>query len=1223
MLDGIARVDPLMDAAARRGDDIGYMPAIAITDHGNMHGAIECYEAAKRHGLKMITGTEFYVAARSMDIKDTREDRSGFHQTVLVANEIGYNNIITLNTEASLRGFYGKPRIDKELLEKHGEGLIILSGCLSAELPRLLLQADSPDHPSFKKALALADRYKQSFPGRYYLEYQDHGLPEQTLVNRRLARVARILDLPVVITNDVHYIAKDDAPAQEVMICVQTGKTLDDPQRMKMESHEFYLKTAAEMWERWGEECPEGLTNTLVIAEQCTLDLGKRLGKPNLPDVAVPAGHTQQSYLTEVCHARLATRYPAVTAEMTERLDYELSVIKKTGFASYFLLLEDIISHARNQHIDVGPGRGSAVASLASYCLGITNVDPLAFDLLFERFLNPDRNSMPDIDTDFADDRRAEVIRYITARFGADCVAQVSTFGTMAAKGAIKDVGRALGMAFNDVERITKLIPDRLPDKGKVTITDSLEAVEELGRLYAEDLSVTRLIDMARKVENVKRHASVHAAGVVILRDPLAQSIPLCRVGKGGDEGQASQYPFEILDKLGFLKLDALGLTTLTLMRRALDSLERETGVHMEIDDIPLDDPETYALLSRGETGGLFQVEGAAMRKVLRDMKPTGIRDVQAAVALYRPGPMAFIPQYIARKNGSEAISYLPDDLSLYLPNGETDLAAILGEQEMITLRQQATADAFPLTESDGAEAPAEVPLEVLRDTVVARACALGKTDDLTRLFATHRRDAEASEAGERAALSDILGQFLVEEVKQRVGPRQIMDLRSIIGDEEYAALEEVIRPILEKTYGVVTYQDQVLQLALQLAGMRWGDVDKLRKAMGKKIHAVMVQQKQAFFEGFRQTTKWVYQTGEDGLPTAVAVPKPAYPIVVAAALWEQIVTFSGYGFNGAHAAAYATVAAQTAWIKAHHPVHFQAAWLSVDTGTPDRMAVALAECRRMGIEILLPDVNRSAADFMVEGDSSIRFGLGAVRNVGVGAIAGIVSERVAHGVYADLDDFCARADWEWLNKKALESLIKAGALDAFESRSLLIGNLDRLSGSHRAETKAREAGQMSLLSMLDSDDRAQLESVTRALQPAREVPEKERLAWEREMLGVYISDHPLSAYQEAIEGAGATSLALLDAEQAGQPFIAAAQIVGIRVVQTKKNETMAILTVEDAYRTLEAVIFPKTYRRLGKVIEDGMLVILSGTVDPRDERLQLIVDDASPIDDYLANVAS
>jgi len=1220
MLDGIARVDPLMDAAARKGADIGQMPAIAITDHGNMHGAVECYEAAKRHGLKCITGTEFYIAPNGMDKKESRADLSGFHQTVLVADETGYNNIITLNTEASLRGFYGKPRIDKELLEKHGAGLIILSGCLSAELPRLLLEADSPDHPSFKKALALADRYKQSFPGRYYLEYQDHGLPEQALVNRRLARIARQLNLPVVITNDVHYIAKEDAPAQEVMICVQTGKTLDDPNRLKMDSQEFYLKTAAEMWARWGEECPEGLTNTVTIAEQCTLDLGQRLGKPNLPDIAVPDGYTQQSYLAEVCHTRLKTRYPAVTDAMRERLDYELSVIKKTGFASYFLLLEDIISYARSQKIDVGPGRGSAVASLASYCLGVTNVDPLAFGLLFERFLNPDRNSMPDIDTDFADDRRGEVIRYITARFGADCVAQVSTFGTMAAKGAIKDVGRALGMAFNEVERITKLIPDRLPDKGRVSIMDSLDAVDELKRLYADDPAVTRLIDMARKVENVKRHASVHAAGVVISRDPLAHSIPLCRVGKGGDEGQASQYPFEVLDKLGFLKLDALGLTTLTLMRRALDSLERETDVHMEIDDIPLDDPETYELLSRGETGGLFQVEGAAMRKVLRDMKPTGIRDVQAAVALYRPGPMAFIPQYIARKNGSEAISYLPDDLSLYLPNGETDLAAILGEQEMITMRQQATADALPLVnDEDGA---VEVPLDVLRDTVIARARALGKVDDLTQLFATHRRDAEASEAGERAALAEILGQFLVEDIKRRVGPRHIMDLRSVIGDEEYAALEEVMRPILEKTYGVVTYQDQVLQLALQLAGMKWGEVDKLRKAMGKKIHAVMMQQKQAFFDGFRKTTKWVYQTGEDGLPAAVAVPKPAYPIVVAAALWEQIVTFSGYGFNSAHAAAYATVAGQTAWIKAHHPVHFQAAWLSVDTGTPDRMAVALAECRRMGIEILPPDVNCSAADFAVEG-GNIRFGLQAIRNVGTGAITGMVAEREARGIYASLDDFCARANWEGLNKKALESLIKAGALDAFEGRSMLIGNIDRLFGGQRADIKARASGQMSLLSMLDVDDRVQIESVTRSLQPVREVPEKERLAWEREMLGVYISDHPLSAYQEAIEAAGATGLALLDAEQAGQPFVVAAQIVGVRVVQTKKNETMAILTVEDAYRTLEAVIFPKTYRRLGKVIEDGMLVILSGTVDPRDDRLQLIVDDASPIDDYLANVAS
>jgi len=1808
LLDGLARVGPLMDAAQKQG-----MTSLALTDHGVMFGAVEFYGEAKKRGIKPIIGMEAYVAPRAMHLREGKQDASGYHFVLLAENEIGYQNLLTLASEAQLRGYYYKPRVDKELLAKHSAGLIALSACLSSEVARHLVKDD------IQAAEKAAKWYAEVFENRFYLEVQDHGIAEQRTVNRHIAAMAKRLSLPLVVTNDVHYIAKEHAQAQEILLCVQTGTTMDDPKRMKMDSHEFYLKSADEMWQTFGDEFPNALKNTMEIAERCNLNL--EFGRVQLPEMPVPAGHSVDTYLAEVCHDRLAVRYDEVRDDMKERLDYELSVIKKTGFAAYFLLLDDIIGHARREGIMVGPGRGclspdtpiemsmggvkairdvepgdcvisrdgmarevirrwdyesdedlirlrsyygdwrgvtltpdhkvlaekstrkpgyegwadstkrakkslieptgrldwlradelapgdwvfcptlaapsskrppcvidlaryangydmvssgdevreyrinvllkrlyhratlprlitldeawgrilglfagdgwllshksnrigfafnaaetesrawveeffhalnlqvdvrphagrklvqievkskflramfadlfdgyapilkardkhvprailegsmglqqgfvrglcmsdghdagsknriattslrlavetrqllrllgvpsavrkenrkaetraafinagtsytvdfppdarfgandamasyvyrrveggfllkllsselvpgtgtvhdlevagehnyltssflvhnSAVGSLASYCLGITNVDPLQFDLLFERFLNPDRLSMPDIDTDFADDRRDEVIRYITERFGADCVAQISTFGTMAAKAAIKDVGRALAIPYGDVDRLCKLIP-LMPLK--ITIRESIDAVPELADLYNNNDEVKRHLDMAMALEHVKRHASTHAAGVVISHDPLVNVTPLIRVGKEGEQGQASQYEAGILDKIGLLKMDILGLTTLTLIQRTVRNIEISRGVLIESDEIPLDDPCIYDLLTSGETAGIFQLESGAMRKVLRDMKPDRFTDIVAVVALYRPGPMNFIPQYIARKNGSEKVTYLHEDLE----------------------------------------------------------------------------------------------------------------------------------PILRESYGVIVYQDQVLRIAIEFAGFTWGEADKLRKAMGKKLIEEMKKQQAHFDEGFAKTTKWVYQQDETGAPTAVEVPKPAYPVKLAHELWPLMETFAGYGFNkcshaqtkvmlpdgsrvplaaafkrqpeeimamwpdgeirphkvyrivktgrkellkvktqggrvikvtpehrlltiegykrvdemqiglelmtsprklyaphqltekmhqarrtnitqlnqsreqrervsmrvaqyqadrpqedkvahmkrmhalhpdmtrnavaamhervkwlwandsdwrvrwmeatfaatravldtgpgygrcsiasngmwcasqnerdmcewliaqgvdfemhkvlpngricdfyfagvywemdgmdrapayfadkygdlpyvvvtpedfkfgvehhlalehaqngdpiisiepcgeamtydvemapdgplnylandivshNSHAAAYAQLACQTAYLKAKYKVEYMAACLSIETGSPDRMAVVLGECRRLGITILPPDVNHSDLDFAVEGDS-VRYALQAIKNVGANAIRSIVTSREKDGPFKDVDDFSRRVDWKAMNKRALESLIKAGALDSLGDRALLLGNLDRIvSQGQRAERDAA-SGQVSLFADVADIEALALPSLILTTVP--DVPTKQLLAWEKEMLGLYISEHPLTACQEQGRLLGVVSIAALGPSYATKKVKLGAQITTMRQILTKKSETMMALELEDLEGTIEAVAFPRTYARFKELFTDSAILLVAGTVDMRNDRLQLIIDDVS-----------
>ena len=1371
LLDGLARVDPLMEAAAAQG-----MTSIALTDHGVMFGAIEFYKAARDRGIKPIVGIEAYVAPRSMEQREGKQDAGGHHLVLLAENEAGYRNLLTLASEAQLRGFYYKPRIDKDLLARHSDGLIALSACLSSEVARHLLRED------IAAAEKAARWYADVFPGAFYLELQDHGLPQQQTINGHIVAMAGRLGLPLVVTNDVHYISRDHAWAQEVLLCIQTGTTVDDPKHMKMDSQEFYLKSPREMWDRFGDY-PQALKNTMAIAERCNLQL--EFGRVQLPEMPVPEGHTLDTYLAEVCHRRLAERYPEVTPAMRERLDYELAVIKKTGFAAYFLLLDDIIGFARREGIMVGPGRGSAVGSLASFCLGITNVEPLGLDLLFERFLNPDRLSMPDIDTDFADDRRDEVIRYITQRFGADRVAQISTFGTMAARAAVKDVGRALGIPYGDVDRVAKLIPPKSDLQGALV-------VPELREMYEHTEYVKRLIDTAQQLEDIKRHNSTHAAGVVISREPLANVTPLVRVGKEGEEGQATQYEFAILDKIGLLKMDILGLTTLTLIQRTINNVEKGRGHVIDPDDIPLDDPCLYELLSTGETAGIFQLESGGMRKVLRDMKPDKFTDIVAAVALYRPGPMSYIDQYTRRKNGLEPVTYLHPDLEPILEEtygvlvyqeqvlkiaikladygwGQADiLRKAMGKKLPEEMKKQQAAfeegvkkqgypvkvakDLWPLIEvfagygfnkcifattyvklPDGMRMqvsaayknpPAEImsmwPDGSIRPHKVARIVKTGRKP----LLKVVTRSGKAIKATPEHRLLTTEGYKRIDEM--RLGMELITVPRKVTESQRQARRESITR--LNRTARQRARASR--RLAQRLAAMSTDEVaayaqrarsgrspDTMRASAAAmharlkwlwandpawrvKTVAVSLANVRACYDtgpGYgrcsiasngmwcasapeRDMCEWLITQGIDfemhkvlptgrmcdfyfagiywemdgmdrvseyfaakygDLPYVVVTPEDFKFVVEHHLALQQaqngdpIVSIEPAGegqtydvemapdgplnfianevvSHNSHAAAYAQLACQTAYLKAKYPVEYMAACLSIETGTPDRMAVVLAECRRLGLPLLPPDVSHSEMDFAVEGNG-VRYALQAVKNVGASAIRSIVAARESGGPFRDLDDFCRRVEWKSLNKRALESLIKAGAMDGLGNRSLLLGNLDRICSHAQRAERAAAAGQTSLFDAMSDAEALSLPPLL--LTSAPEVPQKKLLAWEKEMLGLYVSEHPLSAFQSEGRRLGASSIRALSPEQAGQRVKVGAQVASMRQIITKKGDTMLVLEIEDLEGSIEAVAFPRTYNRFRELWQEDAILLIDGTVDVRNDRLQLIVEEAAVLE--------
>ena len=1078
LLDGLARVPDLVKTATGHGFD-----ALALTDHGVMFGAVQFYQKATNAGLKPIIGCELYVAERGRKDKQHPTDTRRYHLTALAADETGYRNLVQLVSLAQLEGFYHRPRVDHELLERFSEGLIILSGCGSAEVPRYIREGQ------LDKARQTLEWYRDVFGRRYFIEVMNHDIPWMPALNQELVRLARAYDLKLVATNDVHYARAEDVPAHEVLLCIQTSTTITDPDRMRI-GDTFYMRSEAEMRALF-PELPEAIDNTALINEMCNVTLG--LTGYKLPKFEVPGGDTAADYLRRLCMAGLAERYPVVTDDIRARLDYELSVIEPMGFADYFLIVWDLCRFARETGIWWNV-RGSGAGSIVAYCLHITNIDPLAHGLMFERFLNPDRINMPDIDLDFPDDQRDLMMQYTYRRYGQDHVAQIITFGTLGARAAIRDVGRALDMPLTEVDRVARLIP-AIPGK-PCTIADVLRPPGDDGEpneFFSPDLvngfetdpDVRRLLQTAQSLEGVTRHASTHAAGVVITDVPLVEYLPLHRPTRGGggaaDPGHGAiavtQYAMNDVEALGLLKVDFLGLSTLTVMRRAASLIERYHGRHYTLENIPIHDQSIYDLLSSGEVTGVFQVEGAGLRRLLREMRPWKFEHVVAAIALYRPGPMDYIPTYVARMHGREPIEYR-----------HPALEAILGE-----------------------------------------------------------------------------------------------------------------------TYAVSVYQEQVIQIARDLAGYTAGEGDMMRKAVGKKKKEDLLKHRVKFVAG------------------AVA---NQIPRATAEGLFDDIEQFARYGFNKAHAADYAMIVCQTAYLKANYPVEYMAALLSVERDDTDKIAIVAADCHRMGIRLLAPSISFSELDFTIEpldaatvarverGEGSvkrrrgIRFGLAAVKNVGDGPVQLILDGRAdGKGPFRDLDDLCRRVDLRQVGKRALESLIKAGALDEFGPRHALLAMLDRLAALSASQHEAAARGQFSLFG-----GEAMASSEVSLLPPLPEVEVdaaavKETLIWEKELIGLYLSEHPLHRVAQALAETVTVMLGGIDASLDGQPVTVAGMVTSVRKITTKKGDPMAFVRLEDLEGAVEVTVFPRVYAETKDLWVADNLILLRGKVEQRDERMQVLAE--------------
>ncbi len=1041
LLDGLGRITELVDAAAQQG-----MDSLAITDHGALYGAVAFYQAAKTKGIKPIIGVETYVAPRSMTSKEGKADSQPFHLILLAKDHRGYQNLCRLITDAHIDGYYYKPRIDHDLLARHSEGLIGLSACLGGEVAKALEVDD------WELARNVAGRYGEIFgKDGFFLELQDHGLAEQRRLNEQLLRLAPETGLPLVVTNDLHYVRADQSEAHDVLLCVGTGNNLDSPGRLKFETPEFYVKSAAQMAALFPDQ-HDAIRNSRRIAEMT--DLVLPLGQLRIPHFPVPDGETVESWLRKECQAGLERRYGTVTPALQERLDYELGVITSMGYAGYFLIVADFIAFARREGIQT-TCRGSAPGSIVTYTLGITPVDPILYQLPFERFLNPDRVTMPDIDVDFEDGRRDEVIAYVGRKYGQDHVAQIITFGTMLARAAIRDVGRVLGHTYGEVDRIAKAVPNQLGIK----LEEALEIAPALREQVDADPAVKRIIDFARHLEGVARNASTHAAGVVISREPLTELMPLQKATNS--DSLMTQYEMHAIEALGLLKFDFLGLSNLTILRHAVDLVKENRGVEIDLDTIPLDDTRTFELLASGETTGVFQLESAGMRRYIRELRPTSVYDLAAMVALYRPGPMDNIPAYIRRKHGQEPVTYL-----------------------------------HPLLE-----------------------------------------------------------------------------------------------PYLDKTYGIFVYQEDIMAAAIALGGFTGPEADTLGYAIRKKKSSVLRAQKERF----------VNQAGERGVE-----PK------VIDAVFKAFEPFERYGFNKAHATCYGLIAYQTAYLKANHTVDYMAAVLTAFRANEEKVAAAVAECRRMGIEVLPPDVHHSHLEFTVEGDA-IRFGLLAVKNVGQGAIESIIAARAEGGTFRSLTDFCTRIDLRLANRKVLEALIKVGALNAFGHPAQLLLGLDDAIAGAQATQRDRITGQTSLFDLAAAD----AEVFERPLPDATEVPMRERLRWEKELLGLYLSEHPMGEVAEQVgRFVNAYSGDLKDESLDGQRVVVGGIVTGLRSVITKRQDSMAIATIEDLQGSIEVVVFPRLYETTRATWRDGAILLVAGRVDHKGEEVSLLADLVADWDD-------
>ncbi len=1049
LLDGLSRIPQLLDRAQELE-----MDAIAMTDHGALYGALDFYRESKKRGIRPIIGLEAYVARGSRHSR-TREGQP-FHLTMLARDLTGYRNLLQLVTKSNLEGFYYKPRIDRELLEQHAEGITVLSGCPSGEFFERLSEGDR------EGALEVARWYREVFDGHYALEVQEHGMERFSRFNPEILSVGRELEIPVVATNDGHFTHASEAAAHDVLLCIGTNAQVDEQDRFRIDGDGYYLRSDDEMRALF-PETPEVVTNTEAIAEACDLELS--FDRALLPEPDTPEGLTNDAYLRQLCREGLEQRVGLLTTEMEARLDYELDVLRDTGFTDYFFVVKEIADFARRERIPMGM-RGSAAASMALYSLGVTDIDPVANNLVFERFLNVERRQMPDVDFDFADDRRDEVIRFAYERFGEDKVAQIITFGTLGAKAAIRDVGRALGMTYADTDRVARHIPNAL----HITLEGALEQSTDLREAYDTDAQVKRLVDMAQQLEGVARHASTHAAGVVISREPLAEYVPLQRTGKGDEQAiPTTQFAMEQVEAMGLLKVDFLGLSNLTILGRAVDLVRETAGVEIDLTALPEADPATMETLGRGETFGVFQLESSGMRRYVQELQPKSVADICAMVALYRPGPMAHIPTFIRASHGEESIQHPHPDLA-----------------------------------------------EILADT-----------------------------------------------------------------------------------YGVIVYQDQVMQIAQRFAGYTLGEADVMRKAMGKKQAEVMAAESSRFIEG------------------AVA---HGYPEDRARAVWELIEPFAGYAFNKAHAWCYGHIAYQTAYLKSNHPVEYLTAVLQLAGSAPDpyeRIAQAVAECARLGIEVLPPDINTSGITFTVveqEDESlAIRFGLRDIKKVGTASVEGIIRVREESGPYRDLDDFCKRADLSGATSRTIEHLALAGALDDFGDRGTLRANSDRLANLARRERELQESGQSTMFDLFGSEVDTPMPSLELIEAPA---DEEETLRWEKELLGVYLSEHPLGRVAQQLAEHTTHQLADLSLELVGQTVRVAGMITQVTVRSTRDNRRYYLVGLEDLSGRVELAVWSDV---IDESVEgtwvEGQIVLVSVECRERGDQLNLSVRRAAPWD--------
>jgi len=1039
LLDGLSKIDNLLDYTKELG-----MDSVALTDHGVLYGAVEFFQKAKKRGIKSIIGCEVYVAIDKMTDRRPGIDDKRHHLVLLAKNEIGYKNLVQLVTRAHLDGFYYRPRIDEEILEKYSEGLIALSACLNGKIPRLIL---SNKLDEAKKTIV---KYREIFGEDFYLELQHHAnIPDQKKVNEELIKLSRQFNVPLVATNDVHYLRKEDADAQDLLMLINTGADPDDPNRISLRWDDYSMFSPKEMCEFF-KDTPEAIDNTQKIVEKCNFEF--KFGEVKLPHFPVPNGKTSDEFLRDLSFKKAEERFGEITDEIKERLDYELGIIKKTGFVSYFLIVQDFVNWAKSKRIIVGPGRGSAAGSLVSYCIGITNVDPLKFNLLFERFLNPERISMPDIDLDFTDRRRDEVIEYVREKYGRENVAQIITFGTMAARAVIRDVGRALKYPYSYCDRMAKLVP-----MGK-NLNECLQEVVEFKQLYETDIKAKKLIDFAKKLEGVARHASTHACGVVISQKPLTDLISLQNPSQF-DNSIITQYEMKSIESLGLLKVDFLGLKNLTIIEDALARIYKVRDKSIDIEKIPLDDEKTFEIFQKAETTGVFQLESGGMKRHLRDLKPTVFEDIIAMVALYRPGPMELIPEYIARKHGKKQIEYLHPKLE----------------------------------------------------------------------------------------------------------------------------------PILKDTYGICIYQEQLMKIAQEMAGFTLGEADVLRKAIGKKIKELLLEQYDKFIDGCVKNN----------------ISKE-----IAEQLWQWILPFAKYGFNRSHAASYAMIAFQTAYLKAHYPLEFMASLLTSESGDVERISVLIKECQKMGIEVLPPDINESYRFFsVVPEDNKIRFGLFAIKNVGENVVNLILQERKNNGLFKSIEDLVKRVEPKALNKRPMDSLIKSGAFDRFGERSVFLNNLEKILEFGRQIHKTKLMGQKNLF------DVAGMENLNKGFNSLKfdkseKISKREKLEWEKNLLGLYLSGHPLDSYKDILKKNATLISEIKTRGLSNMPVKLGGIISSIKKIITKTGKTMLFVQVEDFTDKIEIIAFPSIVERNPLLFVENKIIILRGKISGRDHEKKVICED-------------